>query len=185
MANRLIEPGLRKGRLLDIGCGEHPLFLLTTEFSERFGLDQIVDPRAIEPFQQAGLTLINHDLHRDEWLPFENERFSVVTMLAVVEHLEERKAMALAREILRVLKPGGTYVLTTPAAWSDRLLRVLASLRLVSPIEIQEHKAAYTPASLRELLKSAGFHPAGVRTGYFELYLNLWATARKPAGTAQ
>ncbi|MBI5681771.1 MAG: hypothetical protein HZC45_01145 [Deltaproteobacteria bacterium] len=41
LANRLIPPSTRNGRILDIGCGFYPLFLLSTEFSEKYGFDKV------------------------------------------------------------------------------------------------------------------------------------------------
>lgn len=39
-ANELIPQLYRKGRILDIGSGAYPFFLLTTSFSEKFGVDR-------------------------------------------------------------------------------------------------------------------------------------------------
>jgi|MudIll2142460700_1097286.scaffolds.fasta_scaffold15067_4 hypothetical protein len=54
-------------------------------------------------------------------------------------------------------------------------------VRLASPVEVEldEHKAAYTPYGLVTVLTEAGFHRDGITTGSFELLLNLWATASK------
>ena len=41
MANQLIPSHLRNGRILDIGCGSFPYFLLNTVFTEKCGLDKI------------------------------------------------------------------------------------------------------------------------------------------------
>ncbi len=40
-ANHLIPPGLRTGRILDIGCGSFPYFLSHTSFEEKFAVDQL------------------------------------------------------------------------------------------------------------------------------------------------
>jgi hypothetical protein len=77
------------------------------------------------------------------------------------------------------LKSEGVFLLTTPAAWADRLLRVLVSVHLISPVEIDEHKAAYTTSGLVRVLTEAGLRRDRITTGSFELHLNLWATARK------
>ncbi|MDP2947815.1 MAG: hypothetical protein Q8N88_06895, partial [Nanoarchaeota archaeon] len=39
MANKLIPESLRRGRILDVGCGETPFFLLNTKFNEKYGID--------------------------------------------------------------------------------------------------------------------------------------------------
>jgi SAM-dependent methyltransferase len=112
-------------------------------------------------------------------LPFETGFFSVVSMLAVIEHLDPNQVPALFRELHRVLHPGGIVILTTPAAWSDPLLRAMAAVRLVSAEEIQEHAYAYTLPLIGWYFGNAGFPMQKVRFGYFELGLNMWAIAER------
>jgi len=38
-ARTLIPPSSGNGRVLDIGCGSYPLFLVGSEFAEKFGLE--------------------------------------------------------------------------------------------------------------------------------------------------
>jgi SAM-dependent methyltransferase len=175
VANKLIPPEFRSGRLLDVGCGVYPYFLVHTEFREKFGLDSAVRP---VPYDES-LTLVSYDLHRETALPFESDYFDVVTMLAVFEHIEPMNLGGMLTEIRRVLKPGGLYLLTTPARWTDTLLRMMAKLRLVSSHEIDDHKDAYDHAMIRSLLERANFPESGITCGYFELCMNLWVTARK------
>lgn len=169
MAESLIPPGLRVGRILDIGCGTHPFFLFGIEFSEKYGLDKAVD------FAGEGVTLLKYDF--DSSIPFEDGYFDAVTMLAVIEHMERERFGVLSKEVWRVLKPGGICVLTTPARWTDKLLRAMARLRLVSPVEIAEHKSAYSRSEIAAVLQAAGF--GAPRLGYFEAFMNLWAAAQK------
>jgi 2-polyprenyl-3-methyl-5-hydroxy-6-metoxy-1,4-benzoquinol methylase len=178
VANRLIPSSSRNGRILDVGCGTHPWFLLNTAFAERIGLDKIERPVA-HPDAYPGIRLISHDLEIDPVLPFQDEYFDVVTMLAVIEHVEPSALPATIREIRRVIRPGGMYILTTPAGWTDGLLRIMARFGLVSREEIEEHKAAYTREELAAILRDAGFKNDSIRLGTFELGMNLWATARK------
>lgn len=180
LANRLIPTEKRSGQLLDIGCGSHPFFLTNTEFKEKFGLDKMVRPeQKVVLKERHGISLVNYDVEQAREIPFESNSFDVVTMLAVFEHIEPELLPELLSEIHRVLKPGGMYLLTTPAVWTDGLLRVLAKLRLVSPVEIEEHKDAYTHPRIGDLLVRGGFDRAGMKFGYFEVFLNLWATATK------
>ncbi|MCL5884159.1 MAG: class I SAM-dependent methyltransferase [Deltaproteobacteria bacterium] len=176
--NRLIPPESRRGRLLDIGCGTYPLFLTKTEFAERYGLDKVAECGATAgPFE--GILLTRWDTGTDG-IPFESGFFDVVTMLAVFEHIEPMLLPGILSEIHRVLKPGGRYILTTPARWADGLLRAMARLRLVSTAEIEEHKDAYTHEKLRVLLEEANFRREDLRFGHFEMFANLWAMAMKP-----
>ena len=174
VANQLITDDNRKGRILDIGCGSYPYFLSHTYFKEKFAIDQLNKPSSATDINWYPLNL-NHDPH----LPFEDEYFSAITMLAVVEHLNPSSLMILFKDIFRTLEPCGNLIITTPAAWSDGLLRLFARMRLVSQEEIDEHVFVYTLPLLGWYFGKAGFELGKVNFGYFELHLNLWASATR------
>ena len=119
------------------------------------------------------------NLNEEPQLPFEDDYFNAVTLLAVVEHLNPDSMALLFKESRRVLKPGGMVILTTPAAWSDGLLKFMARINLVSAEEIHEHAFAYNLPLLGWHFGQAGFEMGRVRFGYFEFMLNMWATANK------
>jgi SAM-dependent methyltransferase len=174
-ANRLIPPHLRRGRILDVGCGSYPYFLAHTSFAEKFALDQAERP-ATTP---QGVQWFTLDLHRVEHVPFPDSHFHVVTMLAVIEHLDPDRLVGLLREVRRTLVPGGVLVLTTPAPWSDSLLRMMARVGLVSDEEIQEHQFPYGLPLIGWYFGAAGFDVWKVRFGHFEARLNQWAVAER------
>ena len=173
-ANLLIPPDLRTGRILDIGCGSFPYFLSHTFFTEKFAIERNVPGEPPPDIRWCAL-----DLNRETQLPFEEGFFSVITLLAVVEHLDPTKLTSLFQEAYRVLHPGGRVIITTPAAWSDKLLHGMARVHLVSAEEIEEHAYAYTLPLLGWYFGRAGFAMNKVRVGYFELMLNMWATAER------
>jgi SAM-dependent methyltransferase len=174
MANQVIPDQLRKGRILDIGCGSYPYFLSHIYFQQKFAIDQLA-PATVPP----NIQWTTLDLNREPSLPFEDGFFSVITMLAVVEHLNPTSLVKLFSEAYRTLAPGGVLIITTPSAWSDGLLHVMAKLRLVSAEEINEHCYAYTLPLLGWYFGRAGFAMDKVRFGYFEFMLNMWAVARR------
>jgi SAM-dependent methyltransferase len=178
-ANDLIPRELRNGRLLDVGCGSYPYFLATTDFAEKWGVDQLFSSESKLELDNGPVNLIPFDAQRDLALPFASDYFSVVTMLAVFEHVAPDKLKLLLNEIHRVLKPGGSFVMTTPAHWTERLLKMMARLRLVSHFEIDEHKGAYSQADIRSAVELAGFKRGRINSGSFEASANLWATATK------
>ncbi len=173
-ANRLIPAECRQGRILDIGCGSYPYFLSHTSFTEKFAVDQLAPQTTVEDVRWHVL-----DLNHAPSLPFNNNFFSVVTLLAVIEHLDPAALQVLFKEIYRVLIPSGRVILTTPAAWSDKLLKWMAGVKLVSAEEIHEHVFAYTLPLIGWYFGTAGFDMSRLSFGYFEMGLNLWAVAEK------
>ncbi len=176
-ANKLIPSTLRTGRILDIGCGSYPYFLAHTSFAEKFAIDQLPLPQ--QTASELKIESFTLDLEVEPHLPFENDYFESVTLLAVVEHLDPALMAKLFKEVYRTLKPGGMVVLTTPAAWSDGLLKFMASINLVSAEEIHEHAYAYTLPLLGWYFGQAGFEMTKTKFGYFEFMFNMWATAQK------
>ena len=174
-ADKLIPDNLRQGRILDIGCGATPYFLLHAKFNQKFGIDP-----SLENLQNNQNIILRHfDIEQNAELPFEDNFFDVIAILAVFEHIEPEKIPDVLRQIKRTLKPGGRFILTTPCPWSDKLLKFMAKLRLVSPEEINEHKGAYGHKAISLYLEKAGFEKEKMAFGYFEIFLNSWAYADK------
>ncbi len=171
-ANSLIPDHLRNGRILDIGCGTYPYFLAHTYFKEKYAIDQHEKPEEV-----SSINWYTIDLNCASSMPFEPGYFDAVTMLAVAEHLNPSNLVEIFKEIHRILIPDGMVVVTTPAAWSDSILHLLSMIRMVSKEEIMEHNYVYTLPLLGWYFGKAGFEMNRVKFGYFELYLNLWATA--------
>jgi SAM-dependent methyltransferase len=179
MANKLIPGDLRGGRVLDVGCGSYPTFLTRTRFAERHGVDRLLSSATIEALRKVSVQLQAYDADRDDRLPFAEDFFAVVTMLAVYEHLAEDRLKLLLTEIRRVLRPRGLFVMTTPAHWTDPVLSLMSSVGLVSSEELDEHKRSHRHDEIRPLLEEAGFPRFGLRMGYFEARMNIWVAAEK------
>ena len=173
-ANALIPDALRSGRILDVGCGQTPVFLLGTRFTEKYGVE-----RAPNPVNDAGINLIAFDIARAPAFPFKTDSFDVVTMLAVLEHIGPSRLVAVLDEVYRVLKARGVFVLTTPAGWTSFLLRTMAKTRLVSAVEIEEHKHSYTQQEIADLFAKSDFDISHLRLGYFEFFMNNCGVVRK------
>ena len=100
-----------------------------------------------------------------------------IFLLALIEHVQS--PLPLLTEARRVLKPGGTLVLTTPSPQSRLVLELMARLRLISREEIEEHKHYYSPPEVYKLLTSAGFATSDISCARFEVGLNVVARAIK------
>jgi SAM-dependent methyltransferase len=142
-------------RLLDIGCGTGGSAPVLARHGEAIGLD-----RELRSFR---LSMDRPYRHRvvsgAETLPFADGSFEAVVALDVLEHLDDD--LAAAREIRRVLKPGGAAVIFVPA------LDILWGQNDV----MSHHRRRYTKKRLQAVLTAAGFRLSHL--GYFNLLLFL------------
>jgi ubiquinone/menaquinone biosynthesis C-methylase UbiE len=173
IANKLIAKLQKKGKILDIGCGSYPYFLLNTNFAEKYGVDPALNFLSIKDINLQRLDVTKQKL------PFKDNFFAAITMLAVFEHLDYERLNFVLKEIGRVLERGGLLVITTPAPWSDKLLHFMALFYLISKEEIHEHKHHYNKEEIEKILQQAAFAENNVESGYFELGLNMWFTGKK------
>lgn len=178
IANSLIQPDDRRGRILDVGCGSYPYFLAFTRFKERFGVDRVVDENKSKG-NVPGVQLFQFDVDQQDTLPFPDQHFQVVTMLAVFEHIAKNRLTILLNDVRRTLKPGGMLIMTTPTGWTGPILSTLTRLGLVSEIEIGEHKDSYSKKMVMAVLAETKFKTDVIAHSYFELYMNQWVTIRK------
>ena len=101
--------GGRRGKVLDAGCGKG--FQLLKRYRTLYGDGSslhAMDVISQEP--EAGIDYIKQDI--SERFPFESEFFDLVFCSEVLEHLTDPGACL--SEIKRVLKKGGTAVLSVP-----------------------------------------------------------------------
>jgi SAM-dependent methyltransferase len=120
--------------------------------------------RAADEARGRGFNVFERPL--DE-LNLEGQAFDAVTMLNVVEHLQAPRRVC--EQILRLLRPGGVVVAVTPNT-SFALPLVSASVALtgnrdikagiarkVSQLHPPDHLYFYTPRTLADLFRRAGF----------------------------
>jgi SAM-dependent methyltransferase len=127
-------------RVLDLGCGTGRNLLALQEIGEPVGLD--LEARALELSRGRGArSLVQASA---EALPFLDGCFDAVLALDILEHLDED--LGGAREIGRVLRPGGQLVVFAPAyrwLWGPQ-------------DDVSHHRRRYTPRSLARLIEKAG-----------------------------
>lgn len=160
MINRLIRPRLAGGmRLLEIGCGAGNLLLQASIPG--------VTPVALDLSRQA-LTFVRSrllDIQAErflltqgigESLPFRAAAFDVILLSEVVEHLAAPEQVV--SEAGRVLRPGGSLLVTTPnyrSLWP--LLEWLVDrLDLAPKMAGEQHISRFHARSLRALLDQTG-----------------------------
>lgn len=152
---RELDPEQRSGlRLLDVGCGAGGFLETLRRFGNAFGVDP--SPAAIEFARSKSAADVRRGSLPDD-LPFAGAEFDVITLLDVLEHVDEDERAL--RTLAGLLRPGGYLIITVPA------FRFLWSAH----DEVNEHRRRYTRDELEERLHAAGFQVRKI--SYFNTFL--------------
>jgi len=133
--------------LLDAGCGEgHLIERLHQTYPDYhyFGLD--ITEIALEKAKRRCpyAKIIRNDLTS---LPFENNFFDVVVCTEVLEHIEDYKRVL--QEFSRVLKPGGSFIITFPNENLWSAARLVLGRR---PIKVPDHIHKFSPNIIKDTI---------------------------------
>ena len=140
-----------KAVCVDIGCGFWGRFLKSISGKIQYGFG--FDIRGNDE-KYKNIRLINNSRF-DGRIPLKDKCVDRVFMLAVLEHLPMDSE--LLTEGIRVLKPGGVIVLTTPTRIAKPVLEFLSyKLHLISEDSIREHKHYYNRQELQQLMVKNG-----------------------------
>jgi SAM-dependent methyltransferase len=134
-------PGLN---VLDLGCRDGALTQAYAGGNDIVGVD--ADREALAEAQKLGIETRWADL--DDALPFEDAAFDVVVAGELLEHLRDPRRVV--SEVLRVLRPGGTFVGSVPNAYrlKNRLRFVLGH----KPEDDPTHLQMFAPSDVRAFL---------------------------------
>ncbi len=158
-------------RILDLGCGAAAL---SSSLAHRFPNARVcgadADDRLLEMAGQQGLEV--HRVDFDQALPFPDNAFDMILMVDAIEHVRCRRDTL--REVTRILRPGGTFLVFTPPydtfTWwlGERLFRLITR-------RPTGHVSPFTRESLEWLLNE---NFLAVSTGYLNLGLTLCGVGR-------
>jgi SAM-dependent methyltransferase len=154
--------------IIDLGCGDGSALAIAAEHNpaHRFaGIDWSGD--ALRQAQAAGLTVVRASVSGGS-LPVADGAADVVIMSELIEHLVDPDgAVAEAR---RILRPGGSLLLSTPnlAAWYNRGLLAFGIQPIFSEVSLRGvfgrpgrvvagHLRLFTRRALTEFLTASGF----------------------------
>jgi SAM-dependent methyltransferase len=184
LAQLEVGPG---DRLLDVGCGEGRHCFGALERGARVvGLD--LDPNSLRagngPLRArarevAGFgAMLRGDAFR---LPFRDASFDRAICSEVMEHVHDYRAAA--RELARVVRPGGRAAVTVPTATSEHLYLRLGDDYFESP---GGHIRIFRPRELADALRAAGLRPTGVgfAHGFHTAYWALRSAVGLPTSDA-
>ncbi len=149
-------------RVLDVGCGEGQL---TAELARAgfavVGVDVAEEPlrRARALHEQLDVRLVSA---HGEW-PLADARFDAVWAGETIEHVVDTAAWL--SEVRRVLRSGGSLLLSTPAHGRLQMLGLaLSARRLDEHFDPRsDHLRFYTRRTLTRLLKDFGFERIQLR----------------------
>jgi SAM-dependent methyltransferase len=158
-------------RALDIGCGDGRL---TSERAARRLVAADVSSLALERARQRlGSEAELVELEPDAPLPLEDSQFDLVLCAETLEHV--RDVQLLLSEARRVLRPGGTFAVTTPAHGRLTALRLLVRGFDNGFDPLSPHLRFFTKRSLRRALEELGFDVRSLERRHG----TLLATARR------
>jgi len=168
-----ILKNMPSGKILDAPAGEGALSQKLRNNYELYAVD--IDENY---FKLSGVPFKKVDLNKE--LPFENDSFDYVVSIEGIEHLEN--PFLCIREFARVLKPGGSLIITTPNIMSIksrtrfffysyydffRFIRPDKDFRHGFPEYEHEHINPMTFTELRYALQKAGLEIVKVYTNRF------------------
>jgi 2-polyprenyl-3-methyl-5-hydroxy-6-metoxy-1,4-benzoquinol methylase len=165
-------------QILDVGCGYGELLdFLPPSVNRIVLLDRSAERQQVVERRMAGkhlaATFLTAEIDRED-VDLDLAPFDTVVMAALLEHLK-RPEVAL-KNLRRLMKNGGTLVLTTPTPSGGKLHWLGSHLGLVYAEAAQEHVQFYDYPLLKPLLESSGFHIHHYRKFFFRLNQLLIAT---------
>lgn len=151
-------------RLLDVGCSSGAFLMAARALGYRAeGVEPA--PQAAAAARAAGLQVFPGTLQAAS---FPDRCFDAVTLFEVIEHLSD--PVGLAREVHRVLRPGGIFLIGTAntASWTARAMG--AQWEYLSIERHGGHVSFFDTVTMRVLAKRAGFRVARIETRNVRLF---------------
>jgi ubiquinone/menaquinone biosynthesis C-methylase UbiE len=97
---------VRKGRVLDVGCGTGSFLDALPAHYDTVGVD--VSLGMLEHAERKGIEVVQSGADK---MPFDDCSFDLVTTIAVLHHLIDRDVVRAAlQEMVRVVRPGGAII---------------------------------------------------------------------------
>jgi len=150
LAKKQLELLGENNLILDIGCNDGTITEIISKKNKVIGME--LSEGAVKKAKEKGLKIIRGSVYK---IPIKENSFDKVHLSEVIEHLlDTDKAL---KEILRVLKPSGELIITTPncCSFRDRILVLFGHLQAYALHE--EHVRLFNKKRLVSHLEKTGF----------------------------
>ena len=128
VAQRWVPAG---AKVLDIGCYQGEFFrYMGPRLGWGVGLDPLTQDTTTPSYRLLAQPF-------NEPLPFSDQSFDAVVLLATLEHIIEKEP--LVRECYRLLRRGGRVIITVPSPLVDDIIHFLVKLRLADGMSLEQH----------------------------------------------
>lgn len=164
-------------RVLDVGTGNGRLALMLAEDGAREVVGIDISPAMLEVAEylraisdSASAQRVNYRLAAAQNLPFRSEGFDAVVCRLILHHTHWPED--LLRELVRVLRPGGTLILADLLAADDPVRR--ATQNTIEARRNPSHVAIYTADQYRRMVTNAGLTIDNESVAVFDREVDDW-----------
>lgn len=166
--------------VLDLGCGSgHLLELCVNRGLRSYGAD--TNPKAVEVstkrLSSSPLLLGTRLIEDGASLPFDDKTISTVFLLETIEHLLPPLIEGFFAEIVRILRPRGLLVITTPYREDLRRNTVVCKQCNTSFHRVQ-HLQSFDVTSVNTIVRQAGLTPLSCRGALLLPDWTVWLRAQ-------
>lgn len=162
-------------KFLDIGCNRG--FLLAAAIENNWDIYGVeIVPELMAPFKNKFKSFSDH-IYSGRFADIQGElpdnMFNAITAIDVIEHFED--PVEDIRNVYRILKPGGIFVIQTPDSLSEKAKTMECNWPELKPLE---HLFIFNPENLEKLSIKTGFNelqtcnPFEIAEGNFAAVLN-------------
>ncbi len=99
-------------KVLDLGAHDGKILYFISEKIDYTSVDYMETFNAYYPERDFPKNVINHNLEKGIPQKLKKQKFDVIFLLEVIEHIENFKTLLL--ECKKILNPGGRIIITTP-----------------------------------------------------------------------
>jgi len=164
------EDKIKRLKILDIGCGNGDfLEKLDNKYFDKNGVE--INSEGIKLCKKRGINIINKEITK---FNFKNEKFDVVTMWHVLEHVNN--PIETLKKIKKILTDDGIFIFQVP---NTNSLGFKFGKQNWFHLDSPRHLILYNSTCINELFKRTGFKLIKTKNEFYDYPLDLFWSIRK------